>query len=102
MQTLQAKLTSPGRLMLWFDAWVYARQQEALWRALLLRVVDALRAKMLELPEFKAIEKERDEAIAELDEAQMSLYRSMTLKEQGGVRVNWWGALPLAADAALS
>ncbi len=88
--------------MLWFDAWVYARQEEALWRALLLRVVDALRAKLLDLPEFRAIEKERNEAIAELDEAQMSLYRSMTLKEKGGLKVNWWGALPFAADAALS
>ena len=45
-----------------------------------------------------------ERALAEhnLDEARASLYRSMTLKEQGGVRFNWTGALPLAADVALS
>jgi predicted KAP-like P-loop ATPase len=42
MQTLEAALTTPERLILWFDAWVYARQKQALWRALLLRVVEAL------------------------------------------------------------
>ena len=43
MQTLEAELAAPERLMLWFDAWIYARQEQALWRALLLRVVEALR-----------------------------------------------------------
>ena len=34
MQTLKAELGRSGDLMLWFEAWVYARQEEALWRAL--------------------------------------------------------------------
>jgi len=102
MRTLEAELKSPDRVMLWFDAWVYARQEEALWRALLLRVIEALRAKLDSLPEFSSIESGRAAANAELDEARTSLYRSMTLKERGGLKVNWWGAVPLAADVALS
>ena len=43
-----------------------------------------------------------EDAQQELDEARSSLYRSLTLKESGGIKVNWWGALPLAADAALT
>jgi len=43
-----------------------------------------------------------EDARQELDEARSSLYRSLTLKESGGIKVNWWGALPLAADAALT
>jgi predicted KAP-like P-loop ATPase len=45
MRTLEAELSSPEKLILWFDAWVYARQEEALWRALLLRVIEALRGR---------------------------------------------------------
>jgi KAP family P-loop domain len=45
---------------------------------------------------------EAQQAQRELDEARASLYRSLTVEERGGVKVNWWGALPLAADAALT
>jgi hypothetical protein len=45
---------------------------------------------------------EARDARKELDEARSSLYRSVTVQERGGIRVNWWGALPLAADAALT
>jgi KAP family P-loop domain len=119
MQTLEASLTAPQRLILWFDAWVYARQEQALWRALLLRVVEALRERTLTpedrnllgaeydtaKKEFDALwitPKDAEDARKELEEARSSLYRSLTVKEQGGIRVNWWGALPLAADAALT
>jgi hypothetical protein len=119
MQTLEVSLTAPKRLILWFDAWVYARQEEALWRALLLRVVEALRQRAISPEdrklqgreydeakrEFEALwtsPKEARDAQQELEEARASLYRSLTLEERGGIRVNWWGALPLAADAALT
>jgi hypothetical protein len=46
--------------------------------------------------------KDAEAARRELDEARSSLYRSLTLQERGGIKVNWWGALPLAADAALT
>lgn len=120
MLTLRQQLAEvPDRVVLWFDAWVYARQAEALWRALLLRVVEELRHRT-EQPDnktlrgevyekametYKAIWPSAEDAKAarrELDEARTSLYRSLALKERGGIRVNWWGALPLAADAALT
>jgi hypothetical protein len=99
MRTLESELAGPERLILWFDAWVYARQEQSLWRALLLRVIEALRRSLGDLgldgAKLQAAEKE-------LEEARTSLYRSLTVQEKGGVKVNRWGALPLAADAALT
>jgi hypothetical protein len=54
---------------------------------------------------FDALWLSREEALkarGELDEARASLYRSLTVAEKGGIRVNWKGALPLAADAVLT
>ncbi len=103
MQTLREELESKSRdrLMVWFDAWIYARQEQALWRALLLRVVETLRTRF-ESPDEHFSPDDLAKARHELDEARASLYRSQTIKERGAVRVNWWGALPLAADAALT
>jgi hypothetical protein len=89
-------------LTLWFDGWKYARQEQSLWRALLLGIVEALRDKLHSLPPFANDEKQRKVAEGKLDEARQRLYRSLTIHEKGGLRVNWWGALPLAADAALT
>jgi hypothetical protein len=107
MRTLEAILTASERLILWFDAWVYARQEQALWRALLLRVVEALRERTL-TPEERGLQGaeydaakhefdalwispvEAEQARQELDEARSSLYRSLTLEERGGIKVNWW------------
>jgi KAP family P-loop domain len=120
MLTLEERLAqAPDRLMLWFDAWVYAWQEEALWRALLLCVVEALRRRTMPpdgqtlqgeaydqaLRAFDQLwlsETDAEKARHELDEARTSLYRSLAIKERGGVRINWWGALPLAVDAALT
>jgi hypothetical protein len=88
-------------LTLWFDSWKYARQEQSLWRALLLAVIDALRDKLLSLPEFKGNAEKRKSIEQELEALTDSLYRSVTLKETGGVRVNWGAAFPLAADFAL-
>ncbi len=99
MRTLEAELERPDRVLLWFDAWIYARQEQSLWRALLLRVIGELRRRLGELEES---EEGRKDATRLLDEARASLYRSLTVAEKGGIRVNWWGALPLVADAALT
>ncbi len=77
-------------LRLWFDAWKYARQEEALWRALMLAVVDALRGQL-----------DPDGASKAFDELEESLYRSRTSVERGDWSVDWRGALPLAVRAAL-
>ena len=89
-------------LTLWFDSWKYARQEQSLWRALLLEILEALRTKLDVLSPFKEDDGKKKRAENELDEARQRLYRSLTIREKGGVRINWWGGLPLAADAALS
>ena len=86
MQTLRRELASPDQLALWFDAWIFARQEQALWRALLLRVVEALRAKRGVLPEY-----ERKAVQQDLDEAQSRLYQSLSITEHGGVKFSWSG-----------
>jgi hypothetical protein len=121
MQTLRVRLeeTASDPLAIWFDAWIYARQETALWRALLLRIVAALRERT-EMPDDKTLtssaydvafarykklwvnDQDAEAARAALDEARDRLYRSMTLTTKGGLKVDWWGALPLAADAALT
>lgn len=122
MRSLQRRIgerKEANRIVVWFDAWVYARQEEALWRALLLQVVAALRV-LAEKPDgtklqrqafdeaYKAFnarwisEDAANEALKKLDNARASLYRTLTHKENNGVRVNWWGALPLAADVMLT
>jgi formylglycine-generating enzyme required for sulfatase activity len=76
----------------WFNAWRYDRE-EALWRALVLRVLAVLREKLLgkdnagkapeELPEDK-----RDLG-HELEDLEASLYREVEREEIGGVTVDW-------------
>ena len=99
MQLLKGKLPEDS-LKLWFDAWKYSRQDEALWRALLLAVIEALGneheglARSMAPKELTALKKD-------LDELATSLYRSQALTERGDLRVNWGALLPLAADMAL-
>jgi hypothetical protein len=119
MRTLESRLKRSDRMLVWFESWVYARQDEALWRALLLCVIEALRVRTRHPDELSLQGKEYDKAkkafdtmwlspddarnaAFELDEASASLYRSLAFSEKGGVRFNWSGALPLAADAALT
>jgi hypothetical protein len=82
-------------LTLWFDPWKYARCEESLWRALLLRVVEPL-AEML--PQEA---EDRAKLDKELEELRGSLYRSQTFTEKGDLRFNWRSALPFATDLAL-
>jgi hypothetical protein len=99
MQTLAEEIDRADRVLLWFDAWVYARQERSLWRALLLRVIEELHR---QLGDRGASEEGRKDATRLLDEARASLYRSLMVAEKGVVRVNWWGGLPLVADTALT
>jgi predicted KAP-like P-loop ATPase len=55
MRLLEAELLARGAaegnqlLTLWFDAWKYARQEQSLWRALLLKVITDLGARVEQL-----------------------------------------------------
>ena len=77
-------------LTLWFDAWKYGHRPEALWRALLLTVVEGIR---------RANPETVDEA--ELDAIATSLYRSQETVEKGDLKWNWQAFAPLAVRSVL-
>jgi hypothetical protein len=89
---------STRALALWFDAWRYARQEQSLWRALLLSVTASLKGALAKLPEAEV---DRKRVARKLGELEDSLYRSATVSEKGGLKVNWDVAVPRAADLAL-
>ena len=104
MRLLEAKLLAKGKaegdelLTLWFDAWKYARQEQSLWRALLLKVITDLGSRTDEMVADAPQRKQVEDKLRRLRE---SLYQSLTVSERTGFRVNWGNAFPLAADLAL-
>lgn len=99
MRLLEGRLASQVHVLpLWFDAWAYARQEQSLWRALLLKITGELRERAGSLTGEAGITKELLDGI---DALEASLYRSLTLEQSNGHRVNWGNAVPLVADVAL-
>src|SRR5262249_20157986 len=106
----------------WFDAWRYA-QSDALWRALLLSVVEGLRQYVLSdderikaiiarraaaAPETEsgdtgpeALKKERERQGARLDDLVDSLYRVVDREELGGIEIQWDKAGKLVLGTAI-
>ncbi|MBC7262494.1 MAG: SUMF1/EgtB/PvdO family nonheme iron enzyme, partial [Chloroflexi bacterium] len=88
--------------LVWFDAWKYS-QEELLWRALLLRVLAALRPRR-EDGQPKADEelsKAEKELCAELDVLEESLYRDVDWEEKGSLTVDIPEALKAAGGGLL-
>src|SRR5262249_869620 len=75
-----------------FDAWKYYKE-DALWRALLLRVLNTLRPDPLD----KSQENLRDR-IQRLEE---SLYRDVEWEEKGGLTIDWPKLVKAGAGGAL-
>lgn len=101
MRRLEERLAggeAARRPCLWFEAWKFARQEQSLWRALILTLIEHLRRQAERLIDDA---EPRKAAEAELFALEESLYRSMTLKERDGYAIRWGNALPLAADLAL-
>jgi len=104
MRMLEKRLRDePEVLTLWFDAWKYGRTEQTLWRALLLRLIEALKNSLPDLIEVKG--SDREKANADLDkkfeEMRASLYRSQSFTEKGGFKVNWSAAVPFVVGEAL-
>ncbi|MBI3538348.1 MAG: SUMF1/EgtB/PvdO family nonheme iron enzyme, partial [Chloroflexi bacterium] len=79
----------------WFDAWKYEKE-DALWRALLLRVIDSLRERDAE---GKDITKEPLKSdVAKLEQR---LYRDVQWEEKGGLTVDWSQLVKGAATGAI-
>lgn len=117
MRMLHQRLVSSNSVFVWFDAWRYA-QEDALWRALLLAVIEALRATLLgnderlqEMIAYKATDQplqpasnldvERSRITKQLDDLVVSLYRNVEREEPGGIEVDWKEAGKTASGLAL-
>jgi formylglycine-generating enzyme required for sulfatase activity len=88
----------------WFNAWQYGKE-EALWRALLLHVLDALRppkpesstdeeleglaAALHDPPDLSEELKAWRDLNRKLDDLQASLYRDVEREEVGGLEIDW-------------
>ena len=96
-------------LPIWFDAWRY-NQEDALWRALLLGVIEGLRATMLDSearmralmsgdgrsPTKEEIERAHRQVEQDLDDMAASLYRNIERERPGELEIDW----PAAGQAA--
>lgn len=89
MRMVRDALRPEKHITIEFEAWRYA-QQEALWRALLLSVVDKLRK---EFPD-EGLQKE-------LNDLETSLYRSVEREEPGAFEFQWGKAGKLAANTVI-
>lgn len=101
LQLVRSQLT-PAYPVFWFNAWAYAQQRDALWRALLLALIEAFRdpASQARLIDDQTLDKlltnqpaQYQELQADLDRRlerlETSLYRSKTYTVQEGVSINW-------------
>jgi hypothetical protein len=91
----------------WFTAWKYDRH-EALWRAFILRVLDALypredgegpREERPRLADEK-LSDDQKQLVMELERLEESVYRPVDWQELGRWTVNWWQALREGGKAA--
>lgn len=96
-------------LPIWFDAWRY-NQEDALWRALLLGVVEGLRTAVVDsearmralmsgdghTPAAADVAQARAQVEQELDDMAASLYRSVEREQLGELELDWPAAGKLA------
>ena len=84
----------------WFTAWKYDKE-EALWRALLLRVIDALYPRedtddpWHQRPKIPVdqLGKKQIKQVDLLQRLEESIYQRVTWQESGNLSINWWQAL---------
>ena len=79
LKAIEARLKADaGAVLIPFNAWKY-QEREALWRALIIQVLEALRAAGI-----------GDEK--EIDRLERALYAGFTVKETGALKVDWGAA----------
>ncbi|MEM8485425.1 MAG: SUMF1/EgtB/PvdO family nonheme iron enzyme [Bacteroidota bacterium] len=93
---LQTHTASKNFPVVWFDAWKYDRE-EALWRALILRVLDTVRR--LEIEKETAKQKKAREK--RFDTIERSLYHAIEVEKPGEVQFNWGKMAQGAGQAVL-
>jgi formylglycine-generating enzyme required for sulfatase activity len=91
----------PRYRTVWFNAWKY-NKEEALWRALILRVLDALRPRKPDgtLYAEEELGQEQQAMVRDLDRLEESLYRTVEWQELGRWTLDWAKALRGTAEGA--
>jgi formylglycine-generating enzyme required for sulfatase activity len=91
----------PRYRTVWFNAWKY-NKEEALWRALILRVLDALRPRKEDGTPYAEEElgQEQRAMVHDLDHLEESLYRTVEWQELGRWTLDWAKALRGTAEGA--
>jgi formylglycine-generating enzyme required for sulfatase activity len=91
----------PRYRTVWFNAWKY-NKEEALWRALILRVLDALRPRKEDgtLYAEEELGEEQQAMVRDLDRLEESLYRTVEWQELGRWTLDWAKALRGTAEGA--
>jgi len=74
---------APQFRVVWFDAWKYEKE-ESLWRALLLRVVDALRDRNEEGADITS-----SRCRQRIENLEQRLYRDVEWEEKAGMTIDW-------------
>lgn len=92
LRKVEKESGSKSFLFVRFDAWKYYKE-DALWRAMLLRVLDALR------PELK--DKSKIKLRKSVERLEESLYRDVEWKEKGGLTIDWPKVAKAGASGAL-
>ena len=84
---------NPKNRTVWFNAWKYD-EEDALWRAFILRVIDSLRPRVecVLLDENELVESQI-KMLEDLDKLEESLYRPVEWKELGQLTIDWGKAL---------
>ncbi len=96
-------------LVVWFNAWKYT-QEGSLWRALILRVVEAIRADLDEPAAGVSAAKRDKTAVATakrlLQDVEDALYQAVDREEAGSLTIDWTklakGGIKTAAWAAMA
>jgi len=104
MQMIEADLPKQRYRTVWFDAWKFA-QQDVLWRALLLRVLRALKPPEPEEGQKPADEmqaKRAAEARKDIEHLEQALYGDVAWTEKGQIAFDWREGLKGAAGTILS
>jgi hypothetical protein len=89
LEAIRRQLSGP-RVVVDFNAWKY-QDKEALWRALILRVLAAIR-------DEGHGDGKIESKVAELEH---SLYEGFSVSEQGSIQVNWTAATAVGIQAAI-
>lgn len=122
MQMMYRLLSDPTKpqpevLPIWFDAWRYA-QNDVLWRALLVSIVEEIRIRVLDDPERlrtlvtrqalrqgadipSNAQAERPALEQRLDDLIASLYRNVEREELGSIQIDWPEAGKASARTAI-